>query len=62
MNTDNKQMMCGNCGNKTFSIYIDEYEDLTAECDSCKSTTTITVQSKIKLDWGEKSDGILCKS
>ena len=44
-------MMCGNCGHKSFSIYTDNQGDLTVECDSCQSTTVITVESKIKLNW-----------
>lgn len=62
MNTNAQKMACGNCGHESFSIYTDKQGDLIAECNSCKSTTIITVTSKIKLDWGEKSDGILCKS
>lgn len=62
MSTDTNKMMCGNCGHKSFSIYTDNQGDLTAECDSCQSTTVITVESKIKLNWGDKSEGILCKS
>ncbi len=52
MNNNAQKMACGNCGHESFSIYTDKQGDLIAECNSCKSTTVITVTSKIKLNWG----------
>jgi hypothetical protein len=61
MKSDSQKMGCGNCGGESFGIYINDNGDLTAECNTCNSTTKITVRSKIHLDWGEESDGILAK-
>ena len=60
MITDAKELRCGGCGNSETKLYINDEQELFAECAKCKSVTTLTVSPKIKLDWGEGADGILC--
>lgn len=61
MNTNVKQMWCGNCGGGEFLLYKGEGDNLMfAECKKCKSTSTIAAQEpSIVIGWGENSDGIL---
>lgn len=60
MITNTDKLMCGGCGNDKVELYINEEEELFAECVKCKSVTTLTVSRKIDLGWGEGADGILC--
>ena len=61
MTSEIQKMGCGNCGCESFAIYTSDNGDLAAKCNTCNSTTKITVKSKIHLDWGDKSEGILAK-
>lgn len=58
--TDAKQMRCGNCGEPEHYIYSkDDY--LIAVCIKCDSKSFVTVSvPKIKIEWEDSSDGILC--
>jgi len=59
------KMRCGGCGNQTFEIYSQSKNGetkLVTRCQGCKSDTIISVDKpQLKLEWGEKSTGILAK-
>ncbi len=60
-----EQMMCGNCGGITFNMSFGEInhtqpEFLKATCTKCGSTTIITLQASLRLEFGEDSEGVLC--
>lgn len=56
------KMSCGNCGEQSFSMYVNrETKKLVCECDNCKSTSDLIVETpKISIKFGEESKGILC--
>jgi len=62
MIVDAKQMRCGACGNRTFEIYTREsHLEIMVECMKCASVSIIKPNKpSLMIDWGEKSDGILC--
>lgn len=59
-----KEMACGNCGCRTFSVHGEDNhhaERIDIKCTDCGSTTVLTVeQPRITLDWGKGADGVLC--
>jgi len=55
-----KKMQCGACGSDKVTIYKIPDGTLIAEC-GCGASSVIKVRpAKIDIDWGEKSEGILC--
>lgn len=61
MQTDLKRMGCGNCGGIDFKIYTKlESNQLTVECNGCKSTSTVKPSKpSLVIEFGEDSDGCL---
>lgn len=61
-----EKLMCGNCGNKTFTISADAgflAHKVEATCTKCESSTILTVTTpKISFEWGKGAEGILCPS
>ena len=59
---NSNKMNCGNCGGDSFKIYQEgKLKHIHVECENCKSTSIITITpAKLRIDWGENSDGILC--
>lgn len=55
-----KKLRCGGCGNHETQLYINDEQDLFAECTKCKDVTALIVSPKIKLDFGEGSGSRLC--
>jgi hypothetical protein len=66
MITNAQPMACGACGHGLFRMFHTEADtggfSLIAECNQCKSTSVIKPKpAELEIDWGEKSDGILCR-
>lgn len=62
---ETRRMSCGNCGGKKFSLFANNPSRsptvIEVECLKCHSTTVISVAPvTMQLQFGEKSDGILC--
>jgi len=61
------RMGCGGCGGAKFSVYqptkmFDVTEVLYVQCLKCKSVSIVRpAKPCIKIDWGEKSEGILAR-
>lgn len=59
-----ERMACGNCGENHFAVYkVPEGNAfiLVVECLNCGSDSVVSVSApKIKIDFGENSDGRLC--
>lgn len=59
-------LSCGNCGGKTFSISFEgkdshRPDEMLVTCLACGSSTIVRpVKAAMELDWGSKSEGILC--
>lgn len=60
-----RPMACGNCGHGLFRMFYTEPTvdvGLMAECDKCKSVSTITAsQPRVEIGWGEGAEGVLCR-
>ncbi len=59
-----KQMSCGNCGTKKFSVAADSdkpVDRIFVKCCGCGSGTIVAPQPvKLMLEWGADSEGVLC--
>jgi len=67
MITNAKPMGCGNCGHGLFRMFyrerhpsMDGFRSLLAECDNCRSVSTIgPSEPVIEIGWGKDAEGIL---
>lgn len=61
--TNIKKFRCGGCGCDEYKLYADQHHHpimILAECQQCKSMTEIKItQPKLKLDFGENSEGVM---
>ena len=61
METNLKQLRCGECGEPKHRLFIRENGEIIAECIECKSQTEITIHNKPKIVLSNLSgDGSLC--
>jgi hypothetical protein len=60
METNVKQLLCGECGERKHELYVRPNGEIIAECCKCKSTSEIKV-TKPKITIGNNSGkGTLC--
>lgn len=63
MLTNQRQLSCGNCGYKDFSVFTSNKNmEINIQCKKCKGVTAIRPKKpELELHWGtEDTDGILC--
>lgn len=60
MKANMKKVRCGGCGNSEVKLYTNDEGEISAVCVSCRSETNLVVDPKIRFDWGDKGDGVLC--
>lgn len=62
MLTNMTPMRCGGCGSDEFKLFTeDETKRIAVECQGCKDVSLLTTSSKLEIEWGEPSNGVLCK-
>ena len=60
METDVKQLRCGECGETKHELFIKPNGEIIAQCIACKSTSKITISKPEIIINNNSGNGTLC--